>query len=293
MKGISLISDPRKRPLGLARPMENPWGLSWIKGCPGKTWIISVHVWGYVWVCECVCVCSCMCVCVTTCPGDSCRSWVAKFRTHTLQHTCTGVMKVNCSYTDEGVGSPLPEKCVCVCGREREKEMGHCINSRCINVCVGKRDRGTHMDKGTLCVRLLCLEPMCICFCDPSACLQACYNIYTHTHYASILFFNLFHHFSSCVFICVCVCVWKVKDQPACLRLGFHMTEHLCCSPQGEDWACVCTWWSGGVLDMLCLVQSHSKHWEHYSAAPSPRTRFWCLLNAVRSYRNVWMRHTQ
>ena len=69
MKGLSLISDPRKRPR-LAGPMENPRGLSWIKGCPGKTWIISAHVWGYMSVRVCVRVCACVCVCVMTCPWD-------------------------------------------------------------------------------------------------------------------------------------------------------------------------------------------------------------------------------
>lgn len=80
---------------------ENP--LSWIKGCPGKSMCDYQHV------------CVRLCVCETTCPGDLCLSWVAKFRTQTLQHRhmhAGGNMEVNCSCTDEGMGSPS-QKVVC------------------------------------------------------------------------------------------------------------------------------------------------------------------------------------
>lgn len=78
--------------------------------------------------------------CVCVCDDMLWRLMSVLFRTHTHTQVGTGVMEVNCSCTDEGVGSPLLVRCVCM----RDRGMGGCLDSRCINVCVGMRDRRTH-----------------------------------------------------------------------------------------------------------------------------------------------------
>ena len=90
--------------------------------------------------------------------------------------------------------------------------------------------------------------------------------------------------------LCSYVCVWKVKGQPAGLRLGFHMTEHLCCSPRERlnigVFLCVCV--CVCVCVCLCppeLDTPNTSPLHRTQATPWPR--FWCPLNAIWSYRKL------
>lgn len=100
-----------------------------------------------------------------------------------------------------------------------------------------------------------------------------CYVMSETSVYVSVILLYVYKpvstHTHALFFLHVFVFVRKVKGQPTGLRVGFHMTEHLCCLPQGEDQMWVCMYrWGGGLDGLLCLVWSHTGHKHLYSSTP-------------------------
>ena len=103
-----------------------------------KMAVVSVCVCVYICVCVCVCVHMCMCVCVYICACVCARVW-----TCVCVCTCVCVFLYICACVCVCLHMYMC-LCVCVC-------LHMCV-CMCMCVCVCKREKGTQMDRGDMCV---------------------------------------------------------------------------------------------------------------------------------------------
>ena len=105
-----------------------------------KMAVVSVCVCVYICVCVCVCVHMCMCVCVYICACVCARVFghVCVFA-HVCVCFCTYVRVCVCVFAHVHVFV-----CVCV--------FAHVCVHVYVCVCVCKREKGTQMDRGDMCV---------------------------------------------------------------------------------------------------------------------------------------------